>query len=306
MVQLAGGTRNAVDRRARERTRRCPRFEAACHRGRAAAATFGGILPSCRQIGIKFARDTEHILSTFFRAEAVRKQLPMPAALPQNEAPPSVPEAAARGTCVGPPHRMADSVSPSSTVRDTGGQTAPASRSTSASTSSTSRSAKVLAPRSRRPRGCQRPQLRWREYGNRVGVWRCLEFRCASACRRGDREHRDLRSLPGVAAGIAAAGDELIAHGHTNAVAQGCWTRAAGTRTASDTAAHAFAGTDRTAPRGWLSPWIAESAVTPDLLAEEGYLYTLNWCHDDQPTRLRRVGKHCGRFRIRRSSTTSR
>ena len=25
---------------------------------------------------------------------------------------------------------------------------------------------------------------------------------------------------------------------------------------------------------------------TPDLLAETGYRYTLNWCHDDQPTWL--------------------
>jgi allantoinase len=26
---------------------------------------------------------------------------------------------------------------------------------------------------------------------------------------------------------------------------------------------------------------------TPDLLVEAGYRYTLNWCHDDQPTRMR-------------------
>jgi peptidoglycan/xylan/chitin deacetylase (PgdA/CDA1 family) len=35
--------------------------------------------------------------------------------------------------------------------------------------------------------------------------------------------------------------------------------------------------------RGWLSPWLSESSVTPDLLSETGYDYTLNWCHDDQP-----------------------
>jgi recombinational DNA repair protein (RecF pathway) len=39
-------------------------------------------------------------------------------------------------------------------------------------------------------------------------------------------------------------------------------------------------------PSGWLSPWISESAVTPDLLAETGYRYTLNWCHDDQPVKF--------------------
>ena len=41
------------------------------------------------------------------------------------------------------------------------------------------------------------------------------------------------------------------------------------------------------APAGWLSPWISESLHTPDLLAETGYRYTLNWCHDDQPLPMR-------------------
>ena len=41
------------------------------------------------------------------------------------------------------------------------------------------------------------------------------------------------------------------------------------------------------APAGWLSPWISESRSTPDLLAETGYRYTLNWCHDDQPVAMR-------------------
>ena len=41
------------------------------------------------------------------------------------------------------------------------------------------------------------------------------------------------------------------------------------------------------APGGWLSPWISERLATPDLLAETGYRYTLNWCHDDQPHPMR-------------------
>ncbi len=36
-----------------------------------------------------------------------------------------------------------------------------------------------------------------------------------------------------------------------------------------------------------MSPWISESRHTPDLLAETGYGYTLNWCHDDQPHPMR-------------------
>src|SRR5216684_2116853 len=30
-------------------------------------------------------------------------------------------------------------------------------------------------------------------------------------------------------------------------------------------------------PAGWLSPWLSESHVTSDLVAEAGYQYTLNW-----------------------------
>jgi hypothetical protein len=32
-----------------------------------------------------------------------------------------------------------------------------------------------------------------------------------------------------------------------------------------------------------LSPWIAETERTPDLLHEAGYRYLLDWCMDDQP-----------------------
>ena len=43
----------------------------------------------------------------------------------------------------------------------------------------------------------------------------------------------------------------------------------------------------RSKVQGWLSPWISESVLTPDLLAQAGYGYTLNWCHDDQPVPMR-------------------
>src|SRR4026207_1996146 len=42
--------------------------------------------------------------------------------------------------------------------------------------------------------------------------------------------------------------------------------------------------------QGWLSPWISESFVTPDLLQETGYSYSLNWCHDDQPIEMKTRG----------------
>jgi len=51
------------------------------------------------------------------------------------------------------------------------------------------------------------------------------------------------------------------------------------------TAGHAWQPTAASRLPGWLSPWISESLATPHLLAEAGYSYTLNWCHDDQPVR---------------------
>jgi hypothetical protein len=37
----------------------------------------------------------------------------------------------------------------------------------------------------------------------------------------------------------------------------------------------------------WLAvPWF-RGALTPDLLAETGYGFTLRWCHDDQPLPMR-------------------
>ena len=127
----------------------------------------------------------------------------------------------------------------------------------------------------------------WREYGNRVGVWRCLDLFNELAWPTGAIVNTALYDhCPEVVDAFAARGDELIAHGHTNAQRQG-------TLCEEDERALIVHCRDRMerahgkAPAGWLSPWISESAVTPDLLKEAGYRYTLNWCHDDQPTSMR-------------------
>ena len=40
-------------------------------------------------------------------------------------------------------------------------------------------------------------------------------------------------------------------------------------------------------PKGWMGPWIAETAVTPDLLKEAGYDFVMDWPADDQPFWMR-------------------
>ena len=123
----------------------------------------------------------------------------------------------------------------------------------------------------------------WREYGNRVGAWRCLDlfdalgWPAAALINTALYEH-----CPELIAACVARGDELVGHGHSNAERQGTLAEAQ----ERDLLTHCRALMQKHSgqtPAGWLSPWISESRLTPDLLAETGYRYTLNWCHDDQP-----------------------
>jgi peptidoglycan/xylan/chitin deacetylase (PgdA/CDA1 family) len=123
----------------------------------------------------------------------------------------------------------------------------------------------------------------WREYGNRVGAWRCLSLFDELALPTGALINTALYDhCPELVAALVARGDELIGHGHTNAERQGQFSEEDEFALLSDCRTRILSESG-VAPKGWLSPWISESAVTPDLLAEAGYDYTLNWCHDDQP-----------------------
>ena len=127
----------------------------------------------------------------------------------------------------------------------------------------------------------------WRDYGNRVGVWRCLDLFDDLAWPTGAIFNTALYDhCPEVVDAFAARGDELIAHGHTNAQRQGTLSEDQ-ERALIVHCRDRIARAHGRAPAGWLSPWISESIVTPDLLKEAGYSYTLNWCHDDQPTSMR-------------------
>ena len=127
----------------------------------------------------------------------------------------------------------------------------------------------------------------WREYGNRVGAWRCLAlFDQLNVPVSAIVNSALLDHAPELVHAFMKRGDELIAHGRSNAEAQGGMAR----DTERELLGHCrdrLASLSGRRPQGWLSPWISESPETPDLLAEAGYRYSLNWCHDDQPTRLR-------------------
>ena len=130
----------------------------------------------------------------------------------------------------------------------------------------------------------------WREYGNRVGAWRCLELFDQLGLPTGTLINTALYDhCPELVQAFAARGDELIGHGHSNAERQGQLSEDE-ERALLQRCRDRIERESGQAPAGWLSPWISESHLTPDLLAETGYRYTLNWCHDDQPMRMRTRG----------------
>ncbi len=85
-------------------------------------------------------------------------------------------------------------------------------------------------------------------------------------------------------------GAEMVGHGLTNSD-----TRAG--RDEADEAAYLKAVADRITahegapPRGWSSPWLAQTEHTFDLLGEAGYSYLLDLRLDDQPVWLRTRGR---------------
>jgi len=132
----------------------------------------------------------------------------------------------------------------------------------------------------------------WRDYGNRVGTWRMLELFDDLGLPATVLANSAMYAYaPDLMAAFRARGDEVAGHGRTNSERQSTMTEAE-ERAMIAEATGIIAEAEGTPPEGWLSPWIAESAVTPDLLAEAGYRYTMNWCMDDQPVWMRtRAGR---------------
>jgi peptidoglycan/xylan/chitin deacetylase (PgdA/CDA1 family) len=127
----------------------------------------------------------------------------------------------------------------------------------------------------------------WRDYGNRVGAWRLLQLLDELALPCTVLLNSAMYAYaPDLVAAHRARGDEIAGHGRTNSERQSVLDEDSERALIAESTA-LIARHEGRAPRGWLSPWIAESRATPDLLREAGYAYTLNWCMDDQPVWMR-------------------
>ena len=127
----------------------------------------------------------------------------------------------------------------------------------------------------------------WREYGNRVGFWRLLElFDGLQMPLEAQVNLAVYQHCPDIPVALRERGHEILGHGVSNSFVQSDLSEAQEAehiRQVTEAIEHA----EGAPPAGWMSPWINNSAVTPDLLQEAGYRYFLDWGSDDQPVWMR-------------------
>lgn len=127
----------------------------------------------------------------------------------------------------------------------------------------------------------------WRDYGNRVGIWRLLDLFDELALPVEAQVNLEIYdACPDIPERLRARGDEILGHGVTNSEDQGHLDEA-GERALIERVATTIERHEGARPWGWMSPWLSNTAVTPDLLQEAGYRYFMDWAMDDQPVWMR-------------------
>ena len=127
----------------------------------------------------------------------------------------------------------------------------------------------------------------WREYGNRVGVWRVIDI----LAKHGMKATAALNSeICDVAPRIIEAGQKLgwewVAHGPSNSMLFTGMPEEAERPLIKQVIDRIEACTG-VRPRGWLGPALTETHVTLDLLAEAGIEYVLDWANDELPYEMK-------------------
>ncbi|MBM3567405.1 MAG: polysaccharide deacetylase [Alphaproteobacteria bacterium] len=134
----------------------------------------------------------------------------------------------------------------------------------------------------------------WREFGNRVGVWRMIDVMAALGIRGSVSLNVAICDHhPEIVRRCLDLGWELFSHGvyNTRFVANMSEEQErAMIRDVVDTIRRASGQQ----VEGWLSPALYNNDRTMDLLAEHGIRYTCDLFHDDQPTPVRtKTGRMC-------------
>jgi peptidoglycan/xylan/chitin deacetylase (PgdA/CDA1 family) len=127
----------------------------------------------------------------------------------------------------------------------------------------------------------------WRDYGNRVGIWNYLDLLDEFGLPASHNVNSAaLEACPDIVTRLNARGDEYIGHGRTNSERQDVLWEEDERRLIGE-CTEILERLSGRRPEGWLGPYIAESAVTLDLLKEAQYRYVMDWALDDQPIWMR-------------------
>jgi peptidoglycan/xylan/chitin deacetylase (PgdA/CDA1 family) len=123
----------------------------------------------------------------------------------------------------------------------------------------------------------------WRDYGARVGIWRTIE----SLDRHGIRPSVLLNTAviehhPQIVAAGLERDWVWLAHGRTNSTLHTALAVEEERQLLAEVVDAIVDATGR-APRGWMGPGLTETHHTPELLAQLGFHYVLDWTNDDQP-----------------------
>ena len=101
----------------------------------------------------------------------------------------------------------------------------------------------------------------WRDYGNRVGVWRCLELFDELNLPASHLINTTVFDYaPQIVDALKARGDEFIGHGRTNAERHGQMWEADEKRFLEEVR-DAIEKASGKRPRGWMAPWMASTRV---------------------------------------------
>jgi peptidoglycan/xylan/chitin deacetylase (PgdA/CDA1 family) len=123
----------------------------------------------------------------------------------------------------------------------------------------------------------------WRDYGPRVGIWRMIDVLDRHELRASVLLNADVCvHYPQVVEAGRQRNWVWCAHGFNNS---SLWTgiEPEQERELLQRLLEQFVAGTGSRPKGWLGPALTETAATPEILAENGLTYVLDWCADDQP-----------------------
>lgn len=123
----------------------------------------------------------------------------------------------------------------------------------------------------------------WRDYGPRVGIWRMMDLLDNYRIRASVLLNSDVcERYPQIIREGNKRGWVWLAHGRNNSIFEAGMS-AEEERAYLTAVVQAVARSTGSQPKGWLGPALTETFNTPEILAELGLTYLLDWCSDDQP-----------------------